>query len=189
MVSVMPGTNIRRHRLQSGLSLRQLADRAGVSPSLISQVERGVTDPSISSLRRIAEALDVSIFYLLGEANGAPPRPRLEGSIVRSTRRRRVLLPDSGLEYELLCPDVDRQMEVWIGRLEPGAATADTPRGHAGEELMLVLSGRMELEYGGEVVELGPDDSIYIDGTTPHRHRAVGEQPLIFLSALTPPIL
>jgi transcriptional regulator with XRE-family HTH domain len=185
----MPGTNIRRHRLQKKLSLRQLADRVGLSPSLISQVERGVTDPSISSLRRIAEALDVSIFYLLGGGNGAAARPSMEGSIVRSTSRRRVLLPDSGLEYELLCPDVDRQMEVWIGRLEPGAATADAPRGHAGEELMLVISGRMELEYGGEIVELGPDDSIYIDGSTPHRHRAIGDEPLVFLSALTPPIL
>ena len=185
----MPGTNIRRYRLEQKLSLRELGERASVSASLISQVENGRIDPSISSLRRIAEALDVSIFYLLED--GSQPRrdAPIERAVVRVDRRRRVLLPDSGLEYELLCPDLDRIMEVWIGHLAPGSATGEGRRGHAGEELMLVVSGRMEVEYGAEVTVLDRGDSIYLDGTVPHRMRALGDEPLVFLSALTPPVL
>jgi transcriptional regulator with XRE-family HTH domain len=185
----LPGTNIRRYRTEQKLSLRELGERAGVSASLLSQVENGRIDPSISSLRRIAEALDVSIFYLLedgrDDGRGAP----IDRAIVRAGDRRRVLLEQSGLEYELLCPDVDRRMEVWIGHLAPNSATGDSRRGHAGEELMLVLAGRMGVEYGSDVAVLERGDSIYIDGTVPHRMRALGDEPLTFLSALTPPVL
>jgi transcriptional regulator with XRE-family HTH domain len=185
----LPGNNIRRYRLEQKLSLRELGVRAGVSASLISQVENGRIDPSISSLRRIAEALDVSIFYLLED--GSEPRrgAPIERAVVRVDHRRRVLLPDSGLEYELLCPDVDRSMEVWIGHLAPGSATGESRRGHSGEELMLVVSGRMEVEYGADTTVLDRGDSIYLDGTIPHRMRALGDEPLIFMSALTPPVL
>ena len=185
----MPGNNIRRYRLEQKLSLRELGERAGVSASLISQVENGRIDPSISSLRRIAEALGVSIFYLLEDGSEPGRAAPIERAIVRVGQRRRVLLPDSGLEYELLCPDVDRNMEVWIGHLAPGSATGESRRGHAGEELMLVVSGRMEVEYGVDTTVLDRGDSIYLDGTVPHRMRALGDEPLIFMSALTPPAL
>jgi mannose-6-phosphate isomerase-like protein (cupin superfamily) len=166
-----------------------LGGRAGVSASLISQVENGRIDPSISSLRRIAEALGVSIFYLLEDGSDHRRGAPIERAIVRASERRRVTLQGSGLEYELLCPDVDRKMEVWIGHLAPASATGDSRRGHAGEELMLVVSGRMEVEYGSDTAVLDRGDSIYIDGTVPHRMRALGDEPLIFLSALTPPVL
>jgi len=185
----LPGTNIRRYRAQRKLSLRELGERAGVSASLISQVENGRIDPSISSLRRIAEALDVSIFYLLDDGSDGRRGTPIEQMIVRASGRRRVLLPGSGLEYELLCPDVDRKMEVWIGHLERSTATGDAKRGHAGEELMLVISGRMEVEYGSDSAVLDQGDSIYLDGAVPHRMRALGAEPLVFLSALTPPVL
>lgn len=185
----IPGNQIRQYRIQRGLSVRELAARAQVSPSLISQIENRRTDPSISSLRRIAEALDVSIFYLLDPDGHRRRNSQIEEMIVRRGARRRVVLPEAGLEYELLCPDVDRQLEVWIGRLDVGQATSDEPRGHGGEEVMLVLSGQMELQYGSETVVLGPEDSVYLSGPVPHRHRAIGDEPLVFLSALTPPVL
>jgi len=181
---------MRARREQHGLSLRDVAKLTGLSASLLSQIERGVTEPSISSLRKIAEALGTSIFYLLDDAPGGDQDARtLVDQVVRGGERRRLTLPHSGLRYELLCPDVSGRMEAWLGILEPGAATGEAARGHLSDEFMLVVSGTMELEYGEEFVTLEAEDSIYLDGTVAHRLRAVGDRPLVFLSVLSPPVL
>ena len=174
------------------MSIRKLADAAGLSPSLVSQIERGKSEPSISSLRKLAEALSVSIFYLLdehGEDTSAQVERSIASRVVRHGERRRVTLPHSGLRYELLCPDVSGRMEAWIATLEPGAATGDAARGHFSDEFMLIISGSTELQYGDEKLILEAQDSIYLDGTVPHRMRALGEKPLVFLSVLSPPVL
>jgi transcriptional regulator with XRE-family HTH domain len=188
--SPIRGDLIRRYRQQRSLSLRAASKLTGLSPSLLSQIERGITEPSISSLRKIAEALGVSIFFLIDEspAGGLDGRP-LERQVVRPAQRRRVALPQSGLRYELLCPDVSGRMEAWLGVLEPGAATGEAARGHLSEEFMLVLSGAAELEYGDEKIVLEADDSIYLDGRVAHRLRTLGDRPLSFLSVLSPPVL
>jgi transcriptional regulator with XRE-family HTH domain len=181
---------IRRYREQRGLSLRAAAKLTGLSPSLLSQIERGITEPSISSLRKIAEALGVSIFYLIDESpESCSDEQQLERQVVRPAERRRVTLPHSGLRYELLCPDVSGRMEAWLGILEPGAATGEAARGHLSDEFMLVMSGTAELEYGDEKTVLEAEDSIYLDGTVAHRLRTVGDRPLCFLSVLSPPVL
>lgn len=192
---VSPGaaaSRIRTYRQVRGMSVRKLAEAAGLSPSLVSQIERGKSEPSISSLRKLAEALSVSIFYLLDEraddANG-PEERSIASRIVRHDERRRVTLPHSGLRYELLCPDVSGRMEAWLGTLEPGAATGDAARGHLSDEFMLIISGTTELEYGDEKLVLETNDSIYLDGTVSHRMRVLGDKPLVFLSVLSPPVL
>jgi transcriptional regulator with XRE-family HTH domain len=185
-------SRIRGYREARGLSVRKLAELAGISPSLVSQIERGRTEPSISTLRKIAEALSVSIFYLLDEhAEEAPSENgrTIAQNVVRRASRRRVALPHSGLRYELLCPDMSGRMEAWMGTLEPGAVTADAARGHLSDEFMLIVSGTAELEYGDETLVLETDDSIYLDGTVSHRLRAVGDRALVFLSVLSPPVL
>lgn len=185
-------SRILEYRQRRGMSIRKLADAAGLSPSLVSQIERGKSEPSISSLRKLAEALSVSIFYLLDEhgddASGQAERS-IANRVVRHGERRRVALPHSGLRYELLCPDVSGRMEAWIATLEPGAATGDAARGHFSDEFMLIISGSTELLYGEETLILEAQDSIYLDGTVPHRMRALGEKPLVFLSVLSPPVL
>jgi transcriptional regulator with XRE-family HTH domain len=174
------------------MSVRKLAEAAGLSPSLVSQIERGKSEPSISSLRKLAEALSVSIFYLLDERaddTGNEVERSIASRVVRHGERRRVTLPHSGLRYELLCPDVSGRMEAWVATLDPGAATGDAARGHLSDEFMLIISGSTELEYGDEKLILEANDSIYLDGTVPHRMRALGEKPLVFLSVLSPPVL
>ena len=183
---------MRGYRERRGLSLRDLTRQTGLSASLLSQIERGVTEPSISSLRKIAEALGTSIFYLIDDtpAAGAEAEARaLADQVVRRADRRRLTLPHSGLRYELLCPDVSGRMEAWLATLEPGAATGEAARGHLSDEFMLVLAGSAELDYGGQTVVLEAEDSIYLDGTVAHRLRALGDRPLVFLSVLSPPVL
>jgi transcriptional regulator with XRE-family HTH domain len=177
------GVRLKRLRSERGLSLRDVAAASGVSASLLSQLERDLANPSISTLQRIAGSLHVSIFALLPE-DGRPA-----ATVVRPDDRRKLAIQDGQLRYELLSPDTNRQMEVWMGRLEPGAEMGSETSSHASEEFILVLRGRMQIMLGGEVHLLEGGASIQYDGNIPHRITNAGGEELAFLSALTPPTL
>lgn len=162
--------------------MRELAVKANVSASLVSQLERGITAPSMQTLRRVAEALGVSVFQLLGD--GEP-----QHKVVRADRRRKVVLQEEQLAYELLSPNVKGRLEAWLGRLDPGASSGSEPSTHPSEEFLLILAGRMEFTIDGEVHHLERGDSIQYDGNRPHRIAALGTEQLQFLSVLTPPTL
>jgi transcriptional regulator with XRE-family HTH domain len=166
------GEALARRRRELGLSLRELAPRSGLSPSFLSQVERGLADPSVSSLRKIAEALDLRVFQLLGED---APGGSAQDVVVRKGKRRRVDLLDAGATYELLSPEGAGGLEVTIVTLEPYDSVAP-PRVHAGDEFLLVLDGALLLVYGEEEVELKAGDAATIDGSVPHRLAAAGRQ-------------
>jgi transcriptional regulator with XRE-family HTH domain len=174
------GVRMRARRKALGLSLRSLAARTGVSASFLSQVERGIVSPSIQTLIAVSRALEVPIYHFLLES----PDP-----VVRRDRRRRLIMPNTSVDYELLCPDVHRSMEVSLGRLEPNAASSEEPLAHPTEEFMLVLEGVMEIEIGPSRYVLEPGDTIYYHGIAPHRFFSVGDQDLIFISAVSPPVV
>jgi len=176
------GNRLRELRRQDGQTLRDLAAKTDLSVSLLSQLERGTTSPSISSLKRIAAALGVSIFQLLDEE--APAQ-----SVVRSDRRRKLILQEGDLDYELLSPDAKRKLEVWFGRLEPGASSGPEPAAHESEEFIFVLQGQLRIEFGAVSHQLGPGDAIQYDGNQPHLISNPGPGRLEFISALTPPTL
>ena len=173
------GIRMRARRKALALSLRSLGARTGVSASFLSQVERGIVSPSIQTLTAVSRALEVPIYHFLLES----PDP-----VVRHDRRRRLIMPNTSVDYELLCPDVHRSMEVSLGRLEPEATSSDDPLAHATEEFMLVLEGVMEIEIGPRRYVLEPGDSIYYHGLAPHRFFSTGDDALIFISAVSPPV-
>jgi len=173
------GIRMRARRKALGLSLRSLAARTGVSASFLSQVERGIVSPSIQTLIAVSRALEVPIYHFLLES----PDP-----VVRHDRRRRLIMPNTSVNYELLCPDVHRSMEVSLGRLEVNAVSSEEPLAHATEEFMLVLEGVMDIEIGPRRYVLEPGDATYYHGVTPHRFFSVGDQDLIFISAVSPPV-
>ena len=137
------GPRIRALRLERRLTLQAVAEQAGVSQSLISQVERGLASPSINTLRRIAGALGVPIAALfLGgdmsddESDGAGRR-----LVVRRHERKGLNIPRSKVVYELLTPDLNRKIEfIWI-EYEPGAISHPEPMSHPGEENAVCLEG------------------------------------------------
>jgi transcriptional regulator with XRE-family HTH domain len=177
------GDQLRRLRLEHGLSVRQLSVRSSVSPSMLSQMERGLTTPSLQTLKRIAEALGVSMFQILPDES-----PAAEASlVVRADSRRRVVLHEDQLVYDLLSPNTKGQLEVWSGRMDGGQAGPVSA--HQSEEFILVMSGQMEITLGVKSYVLGPGDSIQYDGTIAHSIRACGTEQLHFISALTPPTL
>ncbi|PZS38496.1 MAG: MerR family transcriptional regulator [Pseudonocardiales bacterium] len=180
--SGLDGHLLRELREESGLTLRELSEKTGLSTSLISQLERGVTSPSLQSIRLLAEALEVSIFQLLAADNRGY-------SYVPADRRRKLVMQHGEISYELLSPDTKRRLEVWLGTLSPGVTSGDEPSVHPSEEFILVLSGQMEIEISGQRQTLGPGDAIQYDGSQPHMIWNHTDEPLRFISALTPPTL
>lgn len=174
------GDRLRSRRTGLGLSLRDLASKVGVSASFLSQVEKGKSSPSIDTLARISRALDVPIYYFLVEG----PNP-----VVRHDERQVLSMPDSTLRYELLCPDLRKSMEAWLARLAPGEVSSTEPLSHSTEELVFVLQGELAMRVGPNVYRLGPHDSIYYHGVVPHQFASVGDEELVFVSVVTPPIL
>ena len=175
------GERIREIREQKSISVRGLAGMAEVSPSLVSQIETGKVDPSLSTLRKIALALDVALFSLVLADSSQPTR------IVRREERRTVVFPKAGLDYEIIHSDFNYKMAFMIGTLSPGGATSETLLNHPGEECLLTLEGVLTVHVGEETLELHEGDSLYFDSSIPHRLSNEGQGGCKFYLIITPP--
>lgn len=178
----MIGSKIRQRRTELGLSLQELSGQTALTPSFLSQVERDQAEPSISSLRRIAEALQVPIFYFLMDAEQHKP-------VVRRSERRVMNLAGEGVTYELLSPPdlVNRKMEIVVTRMAEGSGGGDHPVTHPGEEFILVVRGAAVIKVAEEEHLLEEGDSIYFHAAIPHHIRNAGAGELEILAAITPP--
>lgn len=179
------GGSIRELRQQRRLSTVALAKACGVSTSLISQVERGLTSPSLDVLWSIARTLDVPIgTFFQGDAI-EPPAGK-EPVVVRSDQRKKLGL-NSTLTYELLTPDLQHQIEfIWV-EFGPGVEGPLTPFTHPGEEQMVVIQGEMHFWVDEAVYVLQAGDCITIDASRPHRAGNRSDAPAIVIAAITPP--
>ncbi len=192
----LPGLRIKERRKEMGLSLRDLASKTELTAAFISQVERGQTNPSIDSLRRIAEALQVSLMYFLSDgpqpqmafAIPEQPAPLKYAPVVRANSRPKLILPVSGLSYELLNPDLNRRMEAFCGRLAPGTGNVARRLREPTEEFILVLSGSLLIALGTEEYTLHTGDSIYFDGATLQRLTCASQEEATWVSVITPPV-
>lgn len=179
----MIGSKVRERRGEIGLSLQELATLTGLTPGFLSQLERDQTEPSITSLRKIAEALKVPIFsFLMDEERRSP--------LVRRQERRVLNLPGTGVTYELLSPPdfVNRKMEIVVTRMDPGVSGGDHAVTHPGEECIIVLRGQAAIKVAEEEYILDPGDSVYYYASLPHRISNCGDEELEFLAAITPPM-
>lgn len=176
----MLGEKIRLKRNEHGMSMKALADKTGLSPGFISQIERELAEPSITSLRKIADALEVAMFhFFVDETNNS--------RVVRKQDRQPIVFPESKVTYELLTPDLNRQMEMVLGTLEPGGTTCEEPMVHNGEEVIYVLEGQMFIAIGSDEYTLYHGDTIYYYANMPHKITNTGDEPLRFISTITPP--
>lgn len=156
------GERLSSLRRQHHLSIRGLAREAGVSASLISEAERGLVEPSVGVLKRLASVLDVNLTYFFS-------RPGDSGETVIRHDERSTLEELRGVRYELLGPERARNLEPIYARLAPRAGVADETYQHEGEEWGIVLTGRLKVWVGSEVYVLDPGDSIYFASSVPHR--------------------
>jgi transcriptional regulator with XRE-family HTH domain len=174
------GSGIRRERVRRSLTLAQLAERAGLSASALSQIERGVTDPSISSLRRISSALGVPFFQFLVQNESLDP-------VVRRAERRTITFPNRSLQYQQLTPNLKAPFEVLSLELDPGATSNESASSHDSDECMLVLRGTVDVELAGRWYHLENGDAISIHRNVPHRtcNNSLAEAEV--LSIISPP--
>jgi transcriptional regulator with XRE-family HTH domain len=178
------GATIRQARRKAGLTLTQLANKADFSISYLSQIERNMLTPSISTLKRIADLLKIPAGELMfGGGNGG----RLSAvQVVRRGARKRVTFPGSNIEYELLTPDLRRRSSlIWLVA-DPGSESGSAFM-HEGEDGVVVLKGSLEIEIGGMLHQLSVGDSIYFNAALPHRWRNVSPERAEAIWLSTPP--
>jgi transcriptional regulator with XRE-family HTH domain len=179
------GRRIRETRKSKGMSIPVVAERAGLSAGLISQVERGLTSPSIRSLRQIGAALEVPVE---GFFTPAPEGEGSKGVAVRPGERRLLLLPHQGMYTEVLTLESKGALQAFIANIEPGGGSGPEFDTHEGEEAGLVLAGRLELWVDGEHLLLDEGASFRFSSKLPHRYRNPGSVPTRVHWVITPPI-
>lgn len=175
------GARIRILREEKSLSLRKVAGISGISPSLLSQIETNRVDPSLSTLRKIAKALDVHVFRFLLEGLLDPT------GLVKKKERRIVAFPQGGLQYEIIHSDPKKKMGIHIGTLKPGGMTSEEPLAHQGEECIIVTAGIMNVEIVDTITVLETGDSLYFDSSIPHRLYNEQKKDCVFYLIITPP--
>lgn len=175
------GRKVRELRESRGLSLKALAEKAEVSESFVSQVERGVANPSVASLRRLAGALDASVGALF-------QGPVTRGRVVRSDDRGRLVHPRRGWEDFLITPREARRLQVILSIIQPGEGSGAEPYSHeSDEECVIVLNGSLEFRVGEEEYLLAQGDSLLFESRIPHWNRNPGPSNAEVLWVITPP--
>jgi quercetin dioxygenase-like cupin family protein len=151
-----------------------------LSASYLSQIERGVTMPSLTRLTTIANALDVEVGYFFEDDVSAP-------CVVRSNQGKR-LKNTADAMVELLSADLsDKKIQPYRMVCQPGASSGQ-PATHPGEESGLVLKGRLAVTIGEETFVLEAGDSIHYQALQPHSWRNEGSAECVVLWVVSPPI-
>ena len=191
------GQELRTHREQRGLSLRELARRLSISPSALSQIETGKSRPSVSTLYSIVSELGISLDELFGgrESSRVRPKrspagpaeperpaelPRGDSGRLQKAVARQALELQSGVRWERLTAQPDPEADFLYVVYDVGGSSSqnDLFMRHAGREYGLVLTGTLEVTVGFDTYEVGPGDSISFDSTIPHRLRNLGSEPV-----------
>jgi transcriptional regulator with XRE-family HTH domain len=176
------GQRIREVRQKKGMTLREAAVAAGVSESFLSQVERGLANPSVASLRRIADAMHEKVAsFFVGEAP--------QGMLVRVKDRRRLVHPMGMLEDYLLTPATARRLQIIYCVVGPGEGAGEERYTHtADEECLVVLSGCLNVSIGDETYTLNSGDALLLDPKNQHGFHNPGPDPATMLWVQTPPL-
>lgn len=179
------GTKLRHARLVRGMRLKQVADAAGCSESLLSKIENGHANPSVQMLHRIANVLGAN-FNALFAGNDD------EGDIVARAGERPLIDTDQlrrgrGIAFERLIPyAAGHLLQGNIHIIEPGGESEGDLQ-HAGEEMGYVIEGTLELTVGERRFELAAGDSFHFNSDIPHRYRNPGRSVTRVVWVNTPP--
>ncbi|WP_283136371.1 cupin domain-containing protein [Rhizohabitans arisaemae] len=171
------------------MTVEELADVAGVSAGLISQLERGIGNPSFNTLMRLSRALGLPIVAFFQGAN----EYESERIIVRRHERRNLVMAANGdddghgLQQELLTPVTNRKLGLVWTTVPPQFSTEETPMAHIGEEVFLVIEGELIVYLDGHGYRVGTGDSISFDSSVPHAYANPTRQSAVFLGCSTPP--
>jgi len=167
------GPKIRQLRRQKHFSLQQLAERSGVSAAAIHKIERNGMVPTVTTLMKIAGALNRTVAYFVEEQEEAKPVV-----FIPARQRRPVFTSKEGLDLQGISGPYGRYLMAGaIATVEPGATSGPKPMEHAGEELVLMLSGVLSFEIEGEEYVLQRGDALHFRTDRPHRWVNPGKRP------------
>lgn len=178
------GHELRTQRQRQGLSVQALSKRAGVSFGLISQLERGLGNPSFAALHRLSVALGVPLPQLVAGAEA-------ETGVVRADERPRLPVseddpPAQRVVRELLTPRMSGSLQMIRSTLPVGFTNQGAPFRHLGTECVTVETGRLLVVHGDQRVELDAGDSITYGCSVPHWWANAADTPTVVLGAVTP---
>jgi len=178
------GERLRERRKELSISVRELARRVAVSPSLISQIENGKTSPSVGTLYAIVSEMNLSLDEVFSGTSDPSRRSpnggrELPSPVVSEEERKEISL-GSGVRWQRLTRSADPNVDFLHVIYEPGGASCaeDHLMRHAGQEYGYVISGRLGVTVGFDTYELAAGDSISFASTEPHRLAAIGEEPV-----------
>lgn len=197
------GSRIRAERLQKPLTLKQLAEKTKLSISFLSEIERSLAQPSMASLRRISQALGISLLSFRErnrddakrsasqsldiDAYHRPTRDITEVSVVRAGNRKKIAYPGRSGFYELLTPDLNRKLEVLYIRMEPGFDSGPPFVDPPGEKCLVVLKGRLVFNVNDQTHTLDAGDSISYPADAPVAWHTETDEPVEAILIITPP--
>lgn len=175
------GKKLQKFRGMRGMSIRELSQCSGVTPSMLSQMERGLVNPSINTLKQIAHSLDVPMFLFFKEDDN-------KELVVHKGMRKVIGHPEEkDTVYELLTPDVSGMIEFCLMEIPPESESGTAAQKHNGEEVAYVLEGTVEIQIDAVTYSLIEGDSIRIPAMNFHKWMNRTEKPVKVIFAVTPP--
>jgi len=182
------GVQIKKYRLANDLTLDALAQAAGCSKSYLSQIENGLSSPSLTVLGTIANQLQTSVASLLKE-NGASGTTSFH---LPFGQRQTLQYPTGLISSQPLTAAVSqKKMQPIITTVEPGGNSSldnQLKHGQNSEEFVLVMKGEMEFVVDGEKITLSEGDTLYFDGNLPHKWINNTDEPAQVLFVFSPPV-
>ena len=176
------GKKIQRIRAARGLSVRKLAGLAGITPSMLSQIETGQVNPSINTLRSVAQVLETPLYLFF--------QSETEGEVIVHPEARRTIgsKTEPDVRYELLTPDTRGGIEFCLMVIPPHRSSYRDIRSHEGEEVAYMLEGESaELEIEGKIHLMAPGDSVRIPPRVRHAWHNRTDSQVKVIFAVTPP--
>jgi transcriptional regulator with XRE-family HTH domain len=178
------GDKLRAVREKKKITLKEVAEKAGLSESLISQIERNKVSPAIDTLLVISEILEIDLEYLFSDL-----KKNKKVNIVKADKRDKIVLDK--VVYEQLSKTLEENtmhgIQAYEMHIAAGGKSGSNEYGHIGKELGVIIQGNGEFSIGNEKYILGKGDSLSFESDVPHVIKNIGEEELIAFWVITPP--
>ncbi|MET3896844.1 transcriptional regulator with XRE-family HTH domain [Devosia sp. UYZn731] len=174
-VDMTLGQRLRARRKAIGKTLQQVATESSLTVGFISQIERGISTPSLASLYNVAKALETSVDHFVSKA------PARSHSVVSHSGQRQIYrVGGTARFYEFLERGFpEAKLNACLSHCPPGHLTE--MMSHEGEEIVYLVSGSMRYEVDGQTYLLGPGDTLHFDSHKPHRGANIGTETAVEL--------
>jgi transcriptional regulator with XRE-family HTH domain len=176
------GRKLKAFRLANGMTLKQLALKAGCTDAYLSQLERGRANPSITTLKKIAQALQVKVVDFFLESEGE------ENDVVLNEKERvNINFKQGDAKIQMLVRSIQsKRMQPFYTTIEPGGGSKGA-YSHVGEEFGIVLQGKLEINRNGKTYSVGRNESFYFTSQEPHSWSNPGKKKTVVIWVVSPP--